>query len=304
LAVPLQDLLYFGLRIALSGITAWVALIAWRYAILSRRNAQAWRIPTAGALLLCTASVLSAYDAIDNVIVRPDAPIPASNWAWYLLFDLPMPVWALLAIKAREDRDRAYAKLSELSVTDPLTGVLNRRGFFDRAITAVAHSRRGGASLALLMFDIDHFKAINDSYGHGAGDEVLRNVASTLLSELRAGDLLGRLGGEEFGVLLSDSPAGAAITTGERLRVAVYTKVPHPCAPEKLVTVSCGIAPVPNHLEPEPAFSFALTTADETLYSAKQQGRDRIVTAIRPLAFDPQADVALLRGSAIAPQGR
>jgi diguanylate cyclase (GGDEF)-like protein len=302
--VAWQDLLYFGLRIVLSGLTAGVSVLAWRYALRPRRDGHAGMIPMAGSLLLSIAAVLSAYDAIDNVIFQPDAPIAMSSWTWYLLFDLPMPVWALVAIKAREERDRAYAELSKLSVTDPLTGVLNRRGFFDRAIVAVAQSRRTGGPLALIMLDIDHFKAINDNHGHGAGDAVLKNLAGTLLSELRVGDLVGRLGGEEFGVLLSDNPAGTATATAERLRAAVHAKVLHPSGPEKPVTVSCGVTRVPGNFEPEAAFSFAVNAADETLYAAKRQGRDRVVSDIAPLASDPQANAALSNESAVAPQDR
>ena len=300
MAVPLPDLLYFAVRIVLSGMTGWVAAVGWRYALRSRRDGQAgMALPTVGVLLLCVAAVLSAYDAIDNVIFNPDAPIPMANWMWFFLFDLPMPIWALLAIRARENGDRAYAELSRLSVTDQLTGVLNRRGFFDRGITAVAHSRRTGGSSALIIFDIDHFKAVNDSHGHGAGDEVLRSVAGTLLSKLRVGDLLGRLGGEEFGILVSDSSMDTATMTAERLRVAVHTGVLHPGGPTKLITISGGVASVPDHLEPETAFSFALKVADETLYSAKHQGRDRIVTAIGAPPSEPQGDVASLHGPAV-----
>jgi diguanylate cyclase (GGDEF)-like protein len=304
LVVAWQDLLYFGLRIVLSGLTAGVSVLAWRYALRSWRDGHAGMIPMAGSLLLSVAAVLSAYDAIDNVVFQPNAPIQITSWVWYLLFDLPMPVWALVAMKARDERDRAYAEVSRLSVTDPLTGVLNRRGFFDRAITAVAHSRRSGGSLALIMFDIDHFKAINDNHGHSAGDAVLKSLAATLLSELRVGDLLGRLGGEEFGVLLSDSPTGTATATAERLRAAARTRVLHPGGPEKLITVSCGVTRVPDSFEPEAAFSFAVNGADENLYAAKGQGRDRVVSDIAPLASNPQANAALSDESAIAPQDR
>jgi diguanylate cyclase (GGDEF)-like protein len=297
LAVPLPDLLYFVVRIVLSGVTGCVAVVGWRYALRSRRDGQAGMVlPTAGALLLWAAAALSSYDAIDNVIFNPDEPIPTANWFWFFLFDLPMPIWALLAIKARENSDRAYVELSRLSVTDQLTGVLNRRGFFDRGITAVAHSHRTGGSSAVIIFDIDHFKAINDSHGHGAGDEVLRSVAGTLLSKLRVGDLLGRLGGEEFGILLSDSPMDTATMTAERLRIAVHTGILHPGGPAKVVTISGGVARVSDHLKPETAFSFALKVADEALYSAKHQGRDRIMSATEPPPAEPDGDVALRSG--------
>jgi diguanylate cyclase (GGDEF)-like protein len=304
LQAPSQDLLYFGLRIVLSAMTVVVSVVCLRSALRSRRNGHPAMIPTCGTLLLCAASALSAYDAISNVIFEPDTPIPTANWFWYLLFDLPMLVWALLAIKAREERDRAYEALSKLSVTDPLTGILNRRGFFDRAISAIANSRRTGTSPAVMMLDIDHFKSINDNHGHETGDAVLRYVADTLASELRAGDLLGRLGGEEFGVLLSDSHPGPAAATAERIRAAIRTRVHHPGGLDRSVTASCGIAYVPDRFEPEAAFSFALNAADGALYSAKRQGRDRTMSAVVTVDPGPQASVAQSRDSAIAPQDR
>ena len=278
--LPLPDLLYLGLRVLLAGVTAGVATMCLRYVLKSRRNGQAWALPAVGCFLLGAAATLSAYDAVDNVVLRPNDPIPMANWLWYFLFDLVMPIWALLAIRAREDRDRAYEELSKLSVTDQLTGALNRRGFFDRAVASIAQSRRLGGSSAVIMLDIDHFKAINDGYGHGAGDDVLRSFTRVLLSTIRAGDLLGRLGGEEFAVFVHDGSEDAATSTAERLRSAVQTGVPHPAGPGNLVTVSAGIAATRNGFEPETALSLAVAAADDALYSAKRAGRDRIVTAI------------------------
>jgi diguanylate cyclase (GGDEF)-like protein len=298
--VPFPDLLYFALRMALAGMTGWVATSGWRYALRSRLAGQAGMLPAAGALLLCAAAALSAFEAIDNVIFQPDAPIPVAAWLWFFLFDLPMPVWAFLALRARESGDRAYAELSRLSVTDQLTGILNRRGFFDRAMVAIAHSRRTGTSSALIMLDIDYFKAINDSHGHGGGDEVIKNVASTLSSKLRVGDLLGRMGGEEFGVLMSDATLDAATMTAERLRAAIHDEVPHPAGPVARVTISGGVAHVPDNVEPEIAFSLALKAADEYLYAGKHEGRDRIVTAIRASNSERQSGNPDLDGTAIA----
>jgi hypothetical protein len=126
---PVPDLLYFLLRAALCGVTAVVAAAGLRHSSHCRRTGHPWVLPTIGSCLLGAASVLSAYDAIDNVVLRPDAPIPLANWLWYFLFDLVMPIWAALAIRARQERNRALEELSNLSVTDQLTGTLNRRAF-------------------------------------------------------------------------------------------------------------------------------------------------------------------------------
>ena len=283
--MPFPDLLYFALRAALCGVTAVIAVAGLRHSLRCSRSDRPWVLPAVGAFLLGAAAALSAYDAIDNVLLRPDAPIPLANWLWYFLFDLVMPIWALLAINAREDRDRALAELLKLSVTDQLTGALNRRGFHERAATAIAQSRRNRGSPSLIMFDIDHFKIINDLHGHGAGDEVLRNLGAVLLDSMRSGDLLGRLGGEEFAVFLQDGKESTAVSTAERLRVIVRTQVPHPAGPRKLVTVSGGIVPIQTHFEPEAALSLAISAADEALYAAKREGRDRIMSAVAAPEF-------------------
>jgi diguanylate cyclase (GGDEF)-like protein len=195
------------------------------------------------------------------------------------LFDLPLPILALLLIAAWRGRDRALAELSRLSVTDELTGALNRRGFLERAATSIAQAQRSGLPAALIGFDIDHFKAINDGYGHGAGDEVLRNIAKVLLLAMRPGDLLGRLGGEEFAVLLYDSTVAAGVSIADRLRVEVRMSVAHPAGAGRQVTVSGGVASAHGAFESETALSLALTIADKALYAAKREGRDRIVAA-------------------------
>ena len=158
-----------------------------------------------------------------------------------------------------------------------MTGTLNRRDFLERAATSIAQARRSGLPTALIMFDIDSFKAINDDHGHGAGDEVLRNLARALLLAMRPGDLLGRLGGEEFAICLYDSTVAAGATIADRLRAHVRASVAHPAAAGRLVTVSGGVAPVHDAFEPETALSLALTIADKALYTAKHEGRDRVV---------------------------
>jgi diguanylate cyclase (GGDEF)-like protein len=166
-----------------------------------------------------------------------------ASWLWFFQFDLPLPILALLLISAWRERDRALAELSRLSVTDELTGALNRRGFLDRAATSIAQAQRSGLPTTLISFDIDYFKAINDGYGHGAGDEVLRTVATALLLAMRPGDLLGRLGGEEFAVFLYDSTVAAGVSIADRLRIDVRTVVAHPAGAGRQVTMSGGLRP-------------------------------------------------------------
>ena len=276
---PVGDIAYFALRLALSGLVAVAMARCLQFAWHARRDHRPWRSAGAGGVLLAAAGILSAYDAIDNVLLRPHDPVILASWLWLLLFDLPLPILALLLVAAWRDRNRALAELSRLSTTDALTGALNRRGFLDRASTSLAQARRSGLPTALIMFDIDYFKAINDGYGHGAGDEVLRNLAKVLLLAMRSGDLLGRLGGEEFAIFLYDSTVAAGVTIADRLRAHVQVSVAHPAAASRQVTVSGGVAPVDDAFEPETALSLALTIADKALYTAKHEGRDRVVAA-------------------------
>jgi hypothetical protein len=104
-------------------------------------------------VLLIAAGILSSYDALDNTQLRPHDPITVASWLWFLLFDLPLPIWALLLMAAWRERDRALADLTRLSVTDQLTGALNRRGFLNRTVSSIAQSRRFDQPSALIMFD-------------------------------------------------------------------------------------------------------------------------------------------------------
>jgi diguanylate cyclase (GGDEF)-like protein len=147
------------------------------------------------------------------------------------------------------------------------TGALTRRGFAVAGETAVSQYGRDGAAAALLALDLDHFKQINDRYGHATGDEVLTAVAGACTASLRPGDVFGRIGGEEFAVLLPSTTFLAATQCAERLRLAIE-RLPLPCGS---VTASLGIAMVQHH----DAFGDWLAAADTALYDAKRLGRNR-----------------------------
>jgi predicted signal transduction protein with EAL and GGDEF domain len=175
-----MDLLYFALRLVLSGFAAAATWTAFRFAWRGNRIGGRLGLPVGGGLLLLAATALSLFDAIDNFILRPDEPVTLASWLWLLFFDLPMPILAILLVWSREEQQRLLKELSQISVTDQLTGALNRRGFFERAATSIAQARRVATPASLAIFDIDHFKAINDGYGHAAGDRVLRAFAAIL----------------------------------------------------------------------------------------------------------------------------
>ena len=279
-----MQLLYFALRLVLSGFVAAATWSAFRFAWRPNRSGGTLGLAIGGSLLLLAATALSSFDAVDNFILRPDEPVTLASWLWLLFFDIPMPILAILLVWRREDLQRLLAELSRLSVTDQLTGALSRHGFFDRAATSIAQAQRTRVPVSLAIFDIDQFKAINDGYGHAAGDRVLRAFSGILTSAVRSGDLVGRIGGDEFALVLCASSEEAASLGAERVCAEVRRRISHPAGADKLVTVSGGVAAVSTGLEPEVAVSLALVAADEALYTAKREGGDRIV--VRPKASD------------------
>ncbi len=182
-----------------------------------------------------------------------------------------------VAVQTRELTE-ANHRLEELAARDPLTGIFNRRQFIDLAEREVERARRAGHQTSLLLIDIDHFKRVNDSYGHEAGDEVLKAVCDRLTAGLRDADTLARLGGDELGVLAPETDPAAALVVAERLRQSVASG-PYAAGEARLViTVSVGTATL-NDLE-EPLKSL-MGRADKALYAAKAGGRNRVVEAPR-----------------------
>ena len=175
----------------------------------------------------------------------------------------------------------AMTRLEELATHDDLTGLINRRRFLERLDEELARCERSGEPLHLAMLDLDHFKAINDEYGHAAGDAVLRGFAGLARSELRRTDLFARYGGEEFAVLLPHGDTGAIHTVLERLRAATeHLRIGE--APGIRVTVSGGI----TRWHKGDSADTLLQRADEALYRAKAEGRNRICMAEAPA--DPE----------------
>ena len=188
-----------------------------------------------------------------------------------------------LVVLARK-LDTANQELKRLSASDGLTGIANRRLFDEYISREWRRARRTSNSIALLMCDVDHFKLFNDTYGHQAGDDCLRQVAGVIQRTMeRASDVAARYGGEEFAAILPETAIGGALFVGEKIRHALHAlNIPHAGSPHGRVTLSIGIAAqVP---ETDSLHDDLIKAADRALYRAKHEGRDRVVRADAMLA--------------------
>jgi diguanylate cyclase (GGDEF)-like protein len=171
-------------------------------------------------------------------------------------------------------------ELRLLAATDALTGLANRRDFMARGEAEILRAKRYNTQVCALMMDIDHFKRVNDTWGHGAGDEVIRQVAAIIRDGCRAVDLVGRIGGEEFAVLLSQTATDSALTVAERLRETVSGLTVMVEGGHRLnVSISVGLAEMTQE---DDELAQLLGRADAALYEAKQLGRNRVRVAKFP----------------------
>ncbi len=176
------------------------------------------------------------------------------------------------------ERKRMEEELQLLATTDSLTGVANRRHFLQRVSEELKRVKRYGGTCVLIMLDLDHFKLINDTWGHATGDQVLRHFTRVVQGHLRDTDLLGRLGGEEFGVLLPETDRDGAANLAERMRKHVETE---PASSEKgeiAYTVSLGLTCIDAQ---DGSPDAPLARADEALYQAKSNGRNQLAVVVR-----------------------
>ncbi|MCW5634732.1 MAG: GGDEF domain-containing protein, partial [Rubrivivax sp.] len=222
--------------------------------------------------------------------VGVDREYPGLGWLRVCKFATPSGAVAGFALDINELKEREAAlkaqigltealarQLRELADTDALTGTASRRAFMERAAAEFQRARRYGHGLTVAMLDIDDFKGVNDRHGHGVGDQVLARVAAMCMAQLRDGtDHCGRLGGEEFGILLPETELAGAQATAERLRAAIRELAFEASGRGFAVSASIGVA----ELNPgDESFDGLLARADMALYQAKAMGRDRVVLA-------------------------
>lgn len=177
------------------------------------------------------------------------------------------------------ENSRLFEKVEQMAVVDTLTGLYNRRHFYELGEIEIERAKRYNSPLSLLMIDLDHFKNINDTYGHGIGDSVLQEVSEVIGTTLRKIDVPGRLGGEEFVVLLPETNLSNGMIVAERLRKAISKiQVPVENGTPRYVTASLGLAAMD---EKNSDLKSIITAADEAMYKAKDQGRNRIQVAVK-----------------------
>lgn len=200
-------------------------------------------------------------------------------WRWLLWNSVPLIKAGLIYCVVQDVTERKLmeAELVRLATIDSLTNICNRHHFLERADQEIKRARRYGHSgLALLMMDLDHFKDVNDRHGHEAGDRVLAEMTARVLDMLRESDIMGRLGGEEFAVLLVEAGDGEAVRVAQRLRATLAATPVKAGAASISYTVSIGVASLS---EGDQGVADLLRRADQALYRAKSLGRDRVESA-------------------------
>jgi diguanylate cyclase (GGDEF)-like protein len=249
--------------------------VAWDVLILDRR------LPDGDGIELCNevrAANPHAYILILTGEATEDAKLAGFGCGADDYMTKPFQVSELLAriraglriVELQKELLASNRQLEELSRTDPLTGLLNRRALDDEIATRFAHARRYQRPLSVVMLDVDHFKKVNDTFGHPAGDRVLQGVGEVLRRCSRQTDFIARYGGEEFVVLLPETPPLEALQFAEKIRAEVAAT---PLSPAR-VTVSLGVASYPHSYFDTP--EELLAAADQALYRAKQEGRNRV----------------------------
>ena len=258
--------------LAIAGLTqwhrpsnlVWIPLYPFAFYLLGELRAGTW-LSALGLLLLVSTYI--AYPLLHDVPAVPPAH------AVQVLFAFGMA--GLIAYLYERIRTRQQALLREQAAADYLTGLPNRRGFFQIAATIAGQSRRSRESFSVILFDLDDFKSVNDRHGHDAGDRLLCEASRLVQASIRQGDALARWGGEEFVILLPRTAQDAAIVLAEKLRLAIAGAG---FAPVERVTASFGVAEAATRDN----VGDVINRADRALYRAKRAGRNRVEAESSP----------------------
>ncbi|SDR25496.1 diguanylate cyclase (GGDEF) domain-containing protein [Paraburkholderia fungorum] len=268
----------FNARVALvsafhASLYAVLAVLMWRGRPANRPRYSYYFLAIAAALLCvghASRGVMYGFGIIEQTGLMQVSP---SNIIFLALGILAPPCLSIGVVMLAHDR--LAERLERLANVDDLTGVLSRRAFLAASGVLLKESLRTRSPVTMAIIDIDSFKAVNDTHGHAAGDQVLRHFAAFVSRNLRAGDVFGRLGGEEFGVLCPATTAAEAVAVMDRLRVRLAA-IPQSARPLGLAyTFSVGV----DQYRPDESLDQLSARADGALYAAKASGRNRVMAA-------------------------
>ena len=213
----------------------------------------------------------------------PNNQVFDSVWLTVLSFEAMLFTIAIAFILLAMAKERTELRHKTAALVDPLTGIANRRSFLEEVVSLSKRQQAEGRSAVVVLADLDRFKSINDRFGHAVGDSVLRIFAETAGAKLGPCDLIGRLGGEEFAIVIYDSGRDKGLAIAERIRLAFETAAAEADGRPVGATVSMGISIAESNLFDIPAL---LAQADEALYCAKERGRNRTEVASVEVTLD------------------
>jgi diguanylate cyclase (GGDEF)-like protein len=257
-----------------SAILAIYALLSVRELWYAHDRELISRWPTMALVALHAGFLSARIPFADTLAVAAAAGKPHGVIVPVLAFQALFTTLCLPFLRVAMSKERAELEQRKAAHTDSLTGIANRRAFFERGAPLLAGAVADRRSVALLLFDLDRFKELNDTAGHQAGDRVLKAFCDLVAAHIRPADLFGRLGGEEFACLLANTSMAQALQTAERLR-GEFAEMHFPGL-DAQATVSVGVAMAG---EAGPNLPALLATADRALYRAKADGRNRVAPA-------------------------
>ncbi len=260
--------------ILVSTITAGYALMSACELWHARDRDLISRWPTLALVVGHAGFLLARIPFAHELVLSAAAGVPQGPIVPVLAFQMLFVTFCLPFLRVAMSKERAELEQRRAALTDSLTGIANRRAFFDRGGALLDWAMADRGSAALLLFDLDRFKEVNDTAGHQAGDRVLQAFCDLVAATLRPGDLFGRLGGEEFACLLASASMSQALNTAERVRCE-FAAMRWPGI-DIDPTVSVGVAMASDTSRDLPAL---LAIADRALYRAKADGRNRVARA-------------------------
>ncbi len=235
-----------------------------------------------GSLFLLRSPLSAAWSDV------PAEAALSSAWVTVLSLEALLMTIATAFLLLAIAKERTELPHKTAAMTDPLTGLLNRRAFMEQSETLRRRQVASDRPIAVLLMDLDHFKSINDRFGHHVGDQVLRTFARTARANLRMSDLVGRIGGEEFIVLLADAERNNAFVVADRIRTAFMAEAAEVDGLPVHATLSAGVTVI---LDPDQTVAMLLEEADRALYRAKARGRNRVEVSAVELPTE-QTEVA------------